>query len=96
MMKDHGGETMIDEAWLQRLRAGEVSTLTPVTLAELAAELLSLRQENVRLKQRLATEVKLPYTSASPVCDIEAGYAAGVTDCKEAIRRAGFLIEGDD
>jgi len=23
-------------------------------------------------------------------------YAAGVTDCKEAIRRAGFLIEGDD
>jgi len=96
MMKDHGGETMIDEAWLQRLRAGEVSTLTPATLAELAAELLSLRQENVRLKQRLATEVKLPYTSASSVCDIEAGYAAGVTDCKEAIRRAGFLIEGDD
>ena len=54
---------MIDEAWLQRLRAGEVSTLTPATLAELAAELLSLRQENARLKQRLATEVKLPYTA---------------------------------
>lgn len=27
---------------------------------------------------------------------IEAGYAAGVPDSKEAIRRAGFLIEGDD
>jgi hypothetical protein len=96
MMKDHGGETLIDEAWLQRLRAGEASTLTPETLAELASELLSLRQENARLKKHLATEVQFPYTSASPVCDIEAGYAAGVTDCKEAIRRAGFLIEGDD
>lgn len=87
---------MFDDAWLQRLSAGEASTLTPVSLAELATELLSLRQENTRLKQLLATEVKLPYVSASPVCDIEAGYAAGVTDSKEAIRCAGFLIEGDD
>ncbi|MFK3709394.1 hypothetical protein [Leclercia adecarboxylata] len=87
---------MIDDTWLHRLRAGEISTLTPATLAELASELFSLRQENARLKQQLATEVKLPYTSASPVCDIEAGYAAGVSDSKEAIRRAGFLIEGDD
>ena len=87
---------MIDEAWLQRLSAGDVSTLTPATLTELASELISLRLENARLKQQLATEVQLPYTSASPVCDIEAGYAAGVTDSKEAIRRAGFLIKGDD
>jgi len=87
---------MIDDTWLHRLTAGDISAPTPATLADLAAELLSLRQENARLKQQLATEVKLPYTSASPVCDIEAGYAAGVTDCKEAIRRAGFLIEGDD
>lgn len=87
---------MIDDTGVRRIAAGEISTLTPSILAELATELLSLRQENARLKQRLATEVKLPYTSASPVCDIEAGYAAGVTDSKEAIRRAGFLIEGDD
>lgn len=87
---------MIDDIWLHRLSAGEISTLTPATLAELASELFSLRQENARLKQQLATEVKLPYTSASPVCEIEAGYAAGVSDSKEAIRRAGFLIEGDD
>jgi len=87
---------MIDDTWLHRLSAGEISTLTPATLAELASELFSLRQENARLKQQLATEVKLPYTSVSPVCDIEAGYAAGVSDSKEAIRRAGFLIEGDD
>ncbi len=87
---------MIDDTWLHRLSAGEISTLTPATLAELASELFSLRQENALLKQQLATEVKLPYTSASPVCDIEAGYAAGVSDSKEAIRRAGFLIEGDD
>lgn len=84
---------MLDDTALRRIAAGELSAITP---AELAAELLTIRQENARLKQLLATEVKLPYVSASPVCDIEAGYAAGVTDSKEAIRRAGFLIEGDD
>jgi len=91
-----GGKTMIDETDIRRVVAGEISGVTPAILAELATELLSLRQENARLKQLLAREVKLPWTSASPVCDIEAGYAAGVTDSKEAIRRAGFLIEGDD
>ncbi|HFZ8993250.1 TPA: hypothetical protein ACIPUI_000305 [Citrobacter freundii] len=40
--------------------------------------------------------VRLPFCSASPVCEIEAGYAAGVSDCREAIRRAGYPIEGDD
>ena len=84
---------MIDEDEVRRVAAGDLSK---ITAAELATELLSLRQENTRLKQLLATEVKLPYVSASPVCDIEAGYAAGVTDSKEAIRRAGFFIEGDD
>ncbi|MEB6378862.1 hypothetical protein MXM41_07930 [Leclercia adecarboxylata] len=84
---------MLDDTALRRIAAGELSAVAP---AELAAELLVARQDNARLKQLLATEVKLPYVSASPVCDIEAGYAAGVTDSKEAIRRAGFLIEGDD
>lgn len=84
---------MLDETALRRIAAGELSAVTP---AELAAELLTIRQENARLKQLLAREVKLPYVSASPVCDIEAGYAAGVTDSKEAIRRAGFSIEGDE
>ena len=84
---------MLDDTALCRIAAGEHSSVTPATLA---AELLAVRQENTRLKQLLATEVKLPYVSASPVCDIEAGYAAGVTDSKEAIRRAGFLIEGDE
>ncbi|TLU69689.1 hypothetical protein FFB58_01315 [Enterobacter sp. MF024] len=84
---------MLDDTELRRIAAGDLSK---ITAAELATELLSLRQENTRLKQLLATEVKLPYVSASPVCDIEAGYAAGVTDSKEAIRRAGFFIEGDD
>lgn len=84
---------MLDDTELRRIAAGDLSE---ITAAELATELLSLRQENTRLKQLLATEVKLPYVSASPVCDIEAGYAAGVTDSKEAIRRAGFFIEGDD
>ncbi|MEG1212400.1 MAG: hypothetical protein RSE29_14885 [Leclercia sp.] len=87
---------MIDEAYLHRMAAGESSGVTPELLARLAVELLAARQQNVHLIQQLAREVKLPLTSASPVCDIESGYAAGVTDCKEAIRRAGFLIEGDD
>lgn len=48
------------------------------------------------LEHALAVPIKLPYCSASPVCEIEAGYAAGVSDCREAIRRAGYLLEGDD
>lgn len=83
---------MIDDHHLQRLANGIADDVIPA----IARELLAARQQIIRLKAQLAAPVKLPYTSASPVCDIEAGYAAGVTDCKEAIRRAGFLIEGDD
>ncbi|MCU6671189.1 hypothetical protein M8013_20910 [Enterobacteriaceae bacterium H4N4] len=84
---------MIDDTTLQHIAAGASSDVLP---EQLAAELLAARQHITQLKQQLATEIKLPFTSASPVCDIEAGYAAGVNDSKEAIRRAGFLIEGDD
>lgn len=48
------------------------------------------------LEHALAVPIKLPYCSASPVCEIEAGYAAGVSDCREAIRRAGYLLDGED
>ncbi|HAZ8269684.1 TPA: hypothetical protein J8W34_000789 [Citrobacter koseri] len=48
------------------------------------------------LEENIATPVRLPYCSSIPVCEIEAGYAAGVSDCREAIRRAGYPIEGDD
>ena len=48
------------------------------------------------LEENIATPVRLPHCSSSPVCEIEAGYAAGVSDCREAIRRAGYPIEGDD
>ncbi|CBG88502.1 hypothetical protein ROD_17441 [Citrobacter rodentium ICC168] len=40
--------------------------------------------------------IRLPACSSSPVCEIEAGYAAGVSYCREAIRRAGYPIEGDE
>jgi len=40
--------------------------------------------------------IRLPVCSSSPVCEIEAGYAAGVSDCREAIRRAGYPIAGDE
>lgn len=40
--------------------------------------------------------IRLPVCSARPVCEIEAGYAAGVSDCREAIRRAGYPIEGEE
>lgn len=48
------------------------------------------------LEKTIATPVVLPSCSASPVCEIEAGYAAGVSDCREAIRRAGYPVYGDD
>lgn len=87
---------MIDETRLNRIAASEFTQETPEIVTQIAAELLAARQHIAQLTQQLATEITLPYTSASPVCDIEAGYAAGVNDSKEAIRRAGFLIAGDD
>jgi len=82
---------MIDDSYLQRLAASD----NPDVTTELAQALLAARSEIAALKQQLEVRVKLPYTRASPVCDIEAGYTAGVQDSKEAIRRAGFFIEGD-
>ncbi|HFS5791220.1 TPA: hypothetical protein ACH1J3_005171 [Citrobacter werkmanii] len=61
-----------------------------------ARELLNCMNKIEIIEKRIATPVKLPYCSASPVCEIEAGYAAGVNDCREAIRRAGYPIEGED
>ena len=61
-----------------------------------ARELLNCMNKIEIIEKRIATPVKLPYCSASPVCEIEAGYAAGVNDCREAIRRAGYHIEGED
>mgnify|MGYP000846267251 FL=1 len=61
-----------------------------------ARDLLNFMDKIEVLEKRIATPVKLPYCSASPVCEIEAGYAAGVSDCREAIRRAGYPIEGND
>lgn len=48
------------------------------------------------LEKTIATPIRLPFCNASPVCEIEAGYAAGVNDCREAIRRAGYPLDGDD
>lgn len=59
-------------------------------------ECRAMAQELLDARQQLATPVRLPVCSSSPVCEIEAGYAAGVNDSKEAIRRAGYLTEGDD
>ncbi|MDM2746440.1 MULTISPECIES: hypothetical protein [Citrobacter] len=61
-----------------------------------ARELLKYMNKVEILEKSLAVTITLPYCSASPVCEIEAGYAAGVSDCREAIRRAGYPIEGDD
>nr|WP_313082858.1 hypothetical protein [Atlantibacter sp.] len=62
----------------------------------MAQELLQARRQIAMLTEQLTAQIRLPFCSASPVCEIEAGYAAGVNDCKEAIRRAGYPIEGDD
>lgn len=69
---------------------------TEVSPPELAKELLAARVKIGELERQLATPIRLPFSSASPVCEIEAGYAAGVSDCRQAIREAGFPIEGDD
>ena len=61
-----------------------------------ARELLNYMSRVEALEKVISTQITLPYCSASPVCEIEAGYAAGVNDCREAIRRAGYPIEGDD
>ena len=62
----------------------------------MAQELLHARQQITMLAEQLSAQIRLPVCNASPVCEIEAGYAAGVNDCKEAIRRAGYPIAGDD
>ena len=59
-------------------------------------ERVALARELLASRRRLNTAIQLPNCNASPVCEIEAGYAAGVSDCREAIRRAGYPIEGDD
>jgi len=59
-------------------------------------ELLLARQKIETLEKQLTTPVRLPPCSSSPVCEIDAAYSNGVNDSKEAIRRAGYLIEGDD
>ncbi|EIW9480095.1 hypothetical protein FYL58_22470 [Klebsiella aerogenes] len=83
----------IDET---QLRAVITGAKTEVSAAELAVELLAARQKISELERQLATPIRLPFSSASPVCEIEAGYAAGVSDCRQAIREAGFPIEGED
>ena len=62
----------------------------------IAQELLQARRQITMLAEQLTAQIRLPVCSASPVCEIEAGYAAGVNDCREAIRRAGYPIAGDD
>lgn len=61
-----------------------------------ARALLAYMSRVESLEKALAVPIALPFCSASPVCEIEAGYAAGVNDCREAIRRAGYPIEGED
>lgn len=76
------------------LAAGESGT--PEESASMAKALLQARRQITLLAEQLTAQIRLPVCSASPVCEIEAGYAAGINDCKEAIRRAGYPIEGDE
>lgn len=75
----------------------ETSTGPHLALCDEAlGELLLARQKIETLEKQLAKPVRLPTCSSSPVCEIEAAYSHGVNDSKEAIRRAGYLVEGDD
>ncbi|MEX0532998.1 hypothetical protein AB3X28_12025 [Raoultella terrigena] len=84
---------MIENYALRAAANGERDDIAP---ALFAAELLAARERITQLERQLATPVRLPVCCASPVCEIEAGYAAGVSDCRNAIRQAGYPIEGDD
>ncbi|NBC99353.1 hypothetical protein GV764_10005 [Atlantibacter hermannii] len=79
---------------LTALAAGD--TVQVEESVHMAQELLQARRQIAMLAGQLSAQIRLPVCSVSPVCEIEAGYAAGVNDCKEAIRRAGYPIAGDD
>ncbi|MDR7344165.1 hypothetical protein J2X14_002586 [Pantoea alhagi] len=68
----------------------------PTFELQVCRELLACMERIAALEQQLAKPIRLPWCSSSPVCEIEAGYANGVNDCKEAIRRAGYPLEGDE
>ncbi|WP_428945332.1 hypothetical protein ACQK5W_04420 [Pantoea sp. FN060301] len=63
---------------------------------QVCQQLLQSLSHIAELESRLATPVRLPLCSSSPVCEAEARYADAVYDCKEAIRKAGYPVEGDD
>lgn len=84
----------ITQERLTALAAGD--TVQVEESVRMAQELLQARRQIAMLAGQLSAQIRLPVCSASPVCEIEAGYAAGVNDCKEAIRRAGYPIAGDD
>lgn len=88
------GMNNITQERLTALAAGE--TVQVEESIRMAQELLRARRQIAMLAEQLQAQIRLPFCSASPVCEIEAGYAAGVNDCKEAIRRAGYPIAGDD
>ncbi|NIY49309.1 hypothetical protein [Cedecea colo] len=85
--------------WLKQEAHPLRETATGAQLAqcdEALGELLLARQKIEILEKQLSTPVRLPPCSSSPVCEIDAAYSNGVNDSKEAIRRAGYPIEGDD
>nr|VUD28398.1 Uncharacterised protein [Raoultella sp. NCTC 9187] len=65
---------MIENDALRAAANGERDDIAP---ALFAAELLAARERITQLERQLATPVRLPVCCASPVCEIEAGYAAG-------------------
>lgn len=83
-------QVLTPERAAEKITALETQPATPDTAFYLALLRAYLAGDEGR------PPIRLPYCSASPVCEIDAGYAAGVSDCREAIRRAGYPIEGDD
>lgn len=72
-------------------------------IAELEAKLASLKNEfgelwkgNVDLPARLATPVRLKKVDSSNVPFAGDGFNAAVDYCAEAVRAAGFTVEGDE
>ncbi len=81
----------IDEKQLRAIITGEKTEVSP---PELAKELLAARVKIGELERQLATPIRLPFSSASPVCEIEAGYAAASAIAVRQFVKPVFLLRG--
>ncbi|MGP1125032.1 ead/Ea22-like family protein [Serratia sp. CY56464] len=73
-----------------------IAVANPVAVLALLAELEAKDKRIAELEQRLATPVRLKKVDSSNVPFAGDGFNAAVDYCADAVRAAGFTVEGDD